>query len=514
MEQIVSALQMRQIEDKSEEFGVSKEDLMDNAGERVFKYILDKVGLAGRNIIFFAGKGNNGGDALVAAVHAYNSGAQVVVVMVEGYPKSSATQKRIEEVKALGIKTLTAQFNESEIEAALGCVDIIVDGVYGTGFKGELSVEIKLLFEKINSAVAAVFSIDIPSGIEADSGRLAKSHIHADFTLALDSAKHCHILPTSVPSCGVIEVLDISVPDKARKGNYNICSVVNRDMAINALPIRSDYDYKYSFGRVLNISGCKNYLGAAVLSSQGALWSGAGYVTLMSSDCVCSNAAMHIPEITHIQIDSTEDGCPDLIRLPSPKLLSDNTDVVLIGCGLGKSHGVYELIHHLVHNRTKPIVIDADGINALAGRISLLKEAKCPVIITPHYSELAKILGCTVSAVEENPTALASALAFSAKITVVLKGANTVVASKDRTAFIYNGANSGMSKAGSGDLLAGMIAGILAQGADCKSAAISSVYIHGEAGKNCAKKLSAHTMQPSDLKHGIGEFFLSMQNEG
>ncbi len=510
MYQIVSCEQMKYIENRTEAMGISMENLMENAGKAVYANIAEKVGFSGRKVICLCGVGNNGGDSLIVASLAHMAGAKVMVVLADEPVRSPLTLHLVEKVKELGIKIFSAKDHSTQIGSALEDVDIIIDGVYGTGFKGELPSVIDELFIAVNNSAGAVFSIDIPSGTQCDSGMAAKNSIKADFTLALDSAKLCHMLPTTKDNCGQIEVIDIGIPEKAREDNYTSPKIMNKEIAKSFMPVRNDFTHKFDFGKLVNIAGSDRYMGAAILSCQGALYSGAGYVTLISTANVCNAVASHNPEVTYIQLDSTEDKCMNLKSFNNNKLLGDYSDVVLMGCGMGKARHSYETLLWVLANRKHPLVIDADGINALSGKTPLLKDAKCPIVITPHYREMANLLGCTVSDVERDPISLAHKLAVTAEITVVLKGPNTVIAGADGSLYINCGCNSGMSKAGSGDMLAGIIAGLICQGGDPTQMAALGVYIHSQAGRLTAKRLSPFTMQPSDLKEEIGKVFLSL----
>ncbi|MEG2915797.1 MAG: NAD(P)H-hydrate epimerase, partial [Oscillospiraceae bacterium] len=333
MVEVVSSSQMKLIERNASDFGVTYEKMMENAGYSAFKMLLDKVGFASRNCIIFCGCGNNGGDGLVLARYAYDAGANVIVVLVGGYPKTEISIANMEKIKLLNIPIFSSDFNGSAITEALSNVDIIIDAVYGTGFHGSLSDNNRDLFKQINNAVAAVFSLDVPSGINCDTGESDIDCIKADFTIAFDSIKPCHIIPSSVESCGMVEIVDIGIPENARDGLYSKATIMTQAIFENLISKRDQTGNKGTFGRMINIAGSDTYPGSAVLSSMGGIASGVGYVTLLSNNSVCNTVAAHIPEATYLRLESDEYGFIKMPSLYSIIELFNKSKAIAIGCG-------------------------------------------------------------------------------------------------------------------------------------------------------------------------------------
>lgn len=512
MVEVVSSSQMKVIEKNTDELGVSYAQMMENAGYRAFETILNKVGFASRKCVIFCGSGNNGGDGLVLARYAFEAGADVTVVLVGGYPKSEIASLNMEKVKKLDIPVLSSDFNGYAINEALSNVDIIIDAIYGTGFHGLLSANDKIFFKQINDAVAAIFSLDIPSGVNCDSGEFDDDCINADFTITFDSTKPCHIIPSSAEKCGEVEVVDIGIPEIARKGLFANTTIITDAIFKDIIPIREQNGHKGTFGKVVNISGSNMYMGASVLSCLGSICSGAGYVTLISGMNVCKNTATHIPEITYLYLDTDEYGFIKLPKIFNVINILDKAQAIAIGCGLGKAGDLSRFIGDLIEMQKNPVIIDADGINSLCGNIDILSKAKCPVIITPHPGEMARLLECSIEEVENDRYKKAIETAVRYGITVVLKGHNTLVALPNGEMFVNCTGNSGLSKAGSGDILTGVIAGFCAQGIPVDKAAIAGVYIHGLAAERCSKRLSQHSMRPSDIIYDMGTIFNELEN--
>lgn len=513
MVEVVSILQMKAIEQAADKLGLSYEQMMENAGYAAFKNIDSKIGLASRKCAVFCGKGNNGGDGLVLARYASEAGADVTVILTEGYPQTENALKNIEKIKQMEIPILSTDFNTSAINDRLSDIDVIIDAIYGTGYRGHLSEKDKKVFRQINNAVAAIFSLDVPSGMNGDTGEYDEDCVQADFTITFDSTKPCHIIPQSSEKCGQVEVVDIGVPEEVRKGLFFRAGIITEAMFKEALPERTDSGHKGTFGHVINIAGSIPYRGAAILSSKAAAVSGAGYVTLMSVPEVCNALAVYMPEITYIQQDKDENG---FIKFPKFSSVMDKfgkANVISVGCGMGKPKERVSFISDLIQLQENPVVLDADGLNALIGNSEILGRARCPIVITPHPGEMARLLGVTTEEVEKNRYQTAYTTAFKYGITVVLKGHNTIIATPDGDVLINCTGNSGLSKAGSGDVLTGLIAGFIAQGMNIKDACVAAVYMHGKAAEECGKRLSKHSMQPSDLFADISKMFNEIENK-
>jgi len=495
---------MKQIEDKSLLYELTYYRLMENAGSAAAAFIRRTFDVEGLSCIIFCGRGNNGGDGLVVARKLAESGARVLIVFVDGMPRSKEAQAMYSMVELMELpvcKDFDAAYDQ--LMSLVAQADIVVDAVYGTGFRGQLDQRQALVCSLINSAIAAIISLDVPSGVECDTGRAASGAVKADFTVVFDSYKPLHIQQAAADFCGLVELVDIGVPPEAKEGVGREFLTVDTTQVLALLPPRLADSHKGTFGWLLNIAGSACYRGAAALSTMAALRAGAGRVTLASTELVCQNAAGHILESIFLPLPSTSQGTISRDAVTTLCDAMPTATAVLVGCGLGDTADSAALLSSVLQNAVCPVVVDADGLNALAGNIHLLSEKKAPVVLTPHPGEMARLLGVSTEEVQGNRHGAALHLAENHGVIVVLKGHETVVASPDGTVVLGSTGNAGLAKAGSGDLLAGMIGGLLAQGMEPRDAAVCAVHLHGLAADLTAQRLSQRTMLPSDILEDI-----------
>jgi NAD(P)H-hydrate epimerase len=491
---------MRQVEAEAAKYGMSAHRLMENAGRAAAAFIRRTFEPQGLNCMIFCGVGNNGGDGLVVARKLIESGANVLVALVGGKPRSEEARAMYETVGMMGMPVL---FFEQDYERTLGVLekaDIVVDAIYGTGFRGELDTWAERACVAINGAIAAVVSLDIPTGVECDTGRVADGAVNADFTVAFDSKKPAHVLPSSKPSCGEVEVADIGIPGEARKSVDGLVGDISTASVIKSLPKRAENSHKGSYGKLLVVAGSGRYRGAAALAVSAALRCGAGLVTLASVRPVIDAASAKLYECVYAELPNND---KDIIlaerSIPLLREGLGDATAALFGCGVGLGQEAEKLLKFLVREARCPLVIDADGINALAANINILEEASAPVILTPHPGEMARLTGKTVAEIEQGRAECALTFAQEHDAHVVLKGPETVIASPQGMFLVNRTGNAGLAKAGSGDVLAGMIAAFAAQGLTPMAAAAAGVNLHGLAADEAAAELSQYAMLPSDL---------------
>lgn len=454
-------------------------ELMGIAGSKAGEIITQKFSVAGKKIAVVCGIGNNGGDGFCIADYLYCRGANVTVIIPLGKP---ATESAVHYFKKLRFIETADTFDPKQN------YDIIIDALFGIGFNRAPDNNVTQLFENINSSPAIKVSIDIPSGVDCDTGEIYTSAVKADLTITFIALKPCFVLPEGSDYCGEVVVADIGVKPVGH-------SYLTLEKPV--FPKRHHNSHKGTFGTALMINGSYGMAGAAMLSAKAALRSGLGIAKCVLCDGIYSAFTCYLPEAVCLPVKQTENGTlPDNIDI---SVFCENCSAILFGCGVGKGENIRKILEQILKNTNLPTVIDADGINALSLGIDILKESKTPVILTPHPGEMARILRVTTAEVEQNRVKAARDFAKEYGCVVVLKGANTIIASPDGEIFFNTNGNPGMATGGSGDVLSGITVSLLAQGFSPLEAAKAAVYLHGEAGDKAALKYGERQMLPSDI---------------
>ncbi len=468
---------------KSEESAVesgafSFRELMYRAGCAAADAVTKKYGCQGKKIAVMCGNGNNGGDGFVAAGKFYENGADVTLILPLGAPKTE------DAVYFFG------KLNNIKIADGLtDSYDIIVDAVFGIGLNRKMSDEINLLLGKANTLKAKRIAIDVPSGVETDSGQILGTVFDADLTVTFIALKPCLLLPPASDYCGETVVADIGVKPVNRK-----YSVIKSPV----FPKRRRNSHKGTYGTALLFCGSYGMAGAAIMSCKAALRSGTGIAKCVICDGIYQAFTCSVPEAVCIPVKQDLNGMfdPDDIDLNS---VFEKASAVLFGCGTGAGNSTLELLDRIIDSSKIPILLDADGINLLASNIDILRKSKAPVIITPHPAEMGRLCGKSTAEIEADRVAAAGEFAVKYGCTVVLKGGNTIVASKDGEISFNILGNPGMAKGGCGDVLSGIIVSLLAQGFSAKQAAEGGVYLHSLAGDKAALKKGQRAVLPSDI---------------
>ena len=479
---LVNSMQMRSLDSSAVSLGIDSCVLMENAA----------VGLAAevvkanpRSVLIFTGKGQNAGDGFACARHLYNKGIHTEIIMLAPPEAlSGSALKNYEIDAAIGIK-MSLFSNEENYTA-----DVFVDCILGIGFKDEISGDYKSAVEKINSAAAYVIAADIPSGVSADTGKIGGKCVKADKTVTFGYPKLGLYSPLSIDFVGEVVVCDISIPRDMPQINFvNTYLLTSEDIC---LPRPSRAAHKGTNGRVAIAGGSDGMIGAVLLAQDAALHSGAGLVTCLVPERL---TRLFMARIKCSMAEPIEDS--DFSKY----------DSVLIGNGLGTSVGAYSILQKAVKTSAKTLVIDADGINLLANNPDILKNKSCEIILTPHPLEFARLCRRDVNEVIENRVNLAAKFAKEYGVTVVLKGAYTVVASHEGKTYTNTTGNEGMAKGGSGDVLAGIAAGLAPRYESPFDAALAAVYIHGLAGDTAAEKSGKISMTAEDIANNIPDAF-------
>lgn len=485
---LVTPKQMKLLEATSDQSGTSYKQLMLNAGNMLSKLILNHCNGVNKKVLFLCGNGNNAGDCFVSAKNICND-VDVTIAMLCGSPKTELSNSTFLDIPD-NVSILHSV--DSIIEAVSNC-DVLCDGIFGTGFHGELPQDIqKILTTKRKAYTIAV---DVPSGVDCLTGRVSKGTLKADTTITFAYAKVGINIYPAKEYCGNIVPVDIGISntDYINSIEYPI-TLLTKDCV--TLPNRAEDGNKGTFGRLLHITGSKTMKGACIMASKSALRSGVGLLTVCTEDYSIMPIAMPEP----IYINRTKEDISNSLK---------KSTAVLIGCGLGTSSKAMELLKYVIYNAKCPIVIDADGINLLSTCIDIIKDAHSSIVLTPHPLEFSRLTGMSVEEVQANRLTLAKEFANKYNCTLVLKGANTIIADNS-CAYIDSTANSGMAKGGSGDVLAGIVSSLLAQGMSPLQACNLGVYIHSKAGILCAKEYSKYSMQPTDLIEQLPNVFKSL----
>ena len=555
---IVSPKQMSHLEERSEKLGVSKKQLMENAGKALAEAIDNycrrdpSVPAEEKSIVFLAGKGNNGGDCFAAANILVYRGYKITIINVGGQPSTDLAKEmflrlpkeRIEFIDGYRSESVEAAIEAAELDymtipqtkelddlarkkdrnplenillqekrrmslvkSAVICANVVVDGVYGTGFHGQLDKNIAGIFSIGTSAYR--IAVDVPSGGNSSVGTVAFGAFEADETVTFGFLKTGMTQYPLRKYCGKMTVADIGLPRNALdilEGDRKYYRIERTHLA--SFPLRRERDsYKGTFGTVLVIAGSSSMRGAAAFAALGALRSGAGLVRVASVEKCIDSIAPLVPEATYIELESDDYG---YMLFDSSKNAvqeaMDKANAIVIGCGMGVTPDTIEMTRFVLANAKCPVIVDADGINCIASDIDILLGKKSEVIITPHVGEMARLLNCENSMIRDNRIVAAEKYAEKYGITVVLKGAGTLIANSRMTASNHTG-NAGMAVGGSGDVLAGIIGSIAAQGCSVYDSACAGVYIHGLAGDAAAEKLGMEAMLPRDIIDCISDSY-------
>ena len=452
--------------------------LMYKAGTVFADRLAKRYNIIGRKITVVCGKGNNGGDGLVIASRLSHLGADVSLVFPLGIPNTETAKPYLSTLDKIKVSP----------EIPANC-DILIDALFGIGLSRALEGEAAETVKLMNICEAIKVSVDVPSGVDCDAEFVSKAVFKADFTATFIALKPCFVMPYTSEYCGEYEVLDIGA--KVTEYSY----LINPEPTFRKRPKNS---HKGTFGTALFITGSYGMCGAQILSVKSAFALGVGMCRAFVCDKNYTAFTTSIPEAVTIPVPTSIIGTPQIAEKQlATELLRSNA--VLIGCGLGDNGETFDILKKTLELSTVPTVIDADGINALAKDISILHKTQAPTVITPHPKEMSRLIHKGVEEIERNRIHYAKSFAATYGCVVVLKGANTVIASPDGRVFINTSGNSGLAVAGSGDVLSGMIVSRLAQGETPLAAALSSVYLHGKAGDNAAKTIGQAPLLPTDV---------------
>lgn len=508
--------QMRSIDRRTiEDCGVSGYELMERAGCRVAEAAKQLLGgVAGKAIAVACGKGNNGGDGFVATRYLHLWGASVSCHALAGRTAVSGDAARhLERLEEAG---LSPDFRP---DGPLGLSDrpaaLIIDALLGTGTQGPPRDPYGAAISEINLSPSPVLSVDTPSGLAPGCGypqtrpSAEWTCVLADHTLAIGLMKVDLATFPGRSWCGGVEVADIGFPDRAVEAEGLYLAMPERGEMAGLIPVHLPDDHKGSRGRVAIVAGSAGMAGAATLASRAALRGGAGMVMLGTPESLVDALAARHTEVMLRGLPETAGGSLSLAAEPDIESLLAWADVLAIGPGLTRHEETTSLVRRVVANSERPVVIDADGVNAFSDHAGDLSGARPEVIMTPHAFELSRLTDMAVEEIEADRVAAARRTAGSLQVTLVLKGAGSLVASPCGKVSVNPTGNPGMATAGSGDVLTGVIAALLGQGLCAWDAARLGVYLHGLAGDLGAEAVGTHSLVAGDLIDHLPGAFLN-----
>ncbi|MEW9670300.1 NAD(P)H-hydrate dehydratase [Ammoniphilus sp. 3BR4] len=479
---LVNAQQMREIDRFAmEEVGIPGIILMEAAGQAVAKAVEERW--ADARIVILAGHGNNGGDAFVVSRHLQNKGFQVLTWFAGSQEKFSE-DAYIAFGALIGSRYALKQLNElnwKEFTADLKWADLIVDGLLGTGVQGPPREPMGRIIQEVNrQEQAKVIAIDIPSGVNADTGAVEGEAVQADLTVTFAYPKWGQYLFPGAAYCGELLVKDISIPNWVGEQIASSARVLDEKGMASLIPNRTRHSHKGTYGHVLIISGCHSYVGAPALASIGALRSGSGMVTLAIPKTIQPMVAGKVAEPVYWLWPETE----GYFSKNSWKLLTERKgryDFTIVGPGIGQAPGS-EWLEQIVRHTAGPLLLDADALNLLAKDLRMIQRRE-QVVITPHPGEMARLAGISVQQVEAQRPHVARQFAVDHQVYVVLKGTYPIIATPQGELFVSPRGSSSLAKGGSGDVLSGMIGSFVNQTGNMLSGILLGVYLHGMSGE-------------------------------
>lgn len=509
---IVTAAEMREIDRAtSEKFGVASLTLMENAGAAV----AERVGIFQRDkekIVVVCGKGNNGGDGFVAARLLHEKGKPVLVILLAD-PADLKGDAAVMYRKLPMAPTIVRSSDElkSERVRELFSADVFVDAILGTGFKPPVSGLYADAIAAINASNATVIAVDIPSGADADAmGPQQGTIARADEIVTFTAPRPAHVF--SLLTEGPTYVSNIGSPEKAIVSSLHLNLIHARDFAsmIGPRPTESN---KGSYGHVLIVGGSVGKAGSVAMAGMAALRAGAGLSTVATAESALPTVAGFYPELMTEPLPETDAGTISTSAGVRIEELLKSMSVIAIGPGISRDPHTATLVRSLVAHHKTPMVVDADGLNAFEGHTNELNGNGKTLVITPHPGEMARLVGYSIADVQKDRLGVARRFAREHELIVVLKGHRTLVVQPDGEAWVNTSGNPGMATGGTGDILTGMVAAMLAQEKRAQGskssllAVCAAVHLHGLAGDVMRDRLGEHSLVATDLLQGLPDAF-------
>ena len=504
---VLSAENMKKAEESAVANGCDYYTLMEKAGTECARVIATED--KSEKITVLCGKGRNGGDGFVIARKLCEYGfGNVFVVLVNGEPTDELCVQMYEEMKKypVNVTCLTEEMQSSVFH--IKTAGVIVEAIFGIGFRGSLSGNSEIAVCEANKNLTAKkYAIDIPAGLPADGEFCDELYFTTDVTLTMIALKPVQVLKPVCLLCGKTFVMDIGVRDDILEPFAEKYISLTAEEAVKNIKKRKYDSHKGCFGNVLTICGSRNMTGCVYLCNQAAVEIGAGLVTAAFPEGIYGTVTGKLNEPLMLPLKENKDG---RIKTDAKTLYKklEKSDVVAVGCGIGVDNDTKELVRFLIENCKTTLILDADALNCIASQPQILKNAQCDIIITPHPGEMARITGSTVPADDKGRIRVACEIAETYSVTVLLKGANTVIAGKDGRVAINTTGNPSMARGGSGDVLTGLIAGLIPQCSDVFSAVCTAAYIHGAAADYLAGNHGMLSATPTRIIENIHKCFM------
>jgi NAD(P)H-hydrate epimerase len=499
--------------------------LMERAGEAVAR-VASSLTEDGECVLILAGKGNNGGDGYAAALLLERSHRVTVCDVFSAGQASDAGKHFLSACKARGINIIDG--SSKELDGLISGASLIIDAVFGTGFRGALSEDLSLLADKVNSSSAEVLAVDLPLGVNADTGECDPHTVRAEATVALCLKKPAHLSYPAKEYMGAVSLFSLELDEYIADFDAGYYSF-DQALAVEALPKRDATSNKGSFGKTVHITGSEKYRGAAHLALEASLRSGVGITYHIGAEELNYELRAKFPEAIYISenelycrlCEQNKTGENATRPLPSEEKCHESikkeTDLadpvaaivgrygsVLVGSGSGVSEKLCELIEALVLTEGAPLVLDADGLNSIAAYSTpeIFKRARRKIILTPHPLELSRLFGYNTEYINAHRLPLAKSISAEYGVILLLKGAGTVITDGEHT-YLNESGSTALAKGGSGDALAGVVAAFAAYQEDLTRATALAAYLHGRAADTLSAELSEFGVTPSDLPREI-----------
>ena len=492
-----------------ETYGIVESLLMENAGLAAYSVLYKELGVKGKTFLVFCGIGNNGGDGFVVArkIHSNGGLAKVFILGDPGRYNGSA-KMNLDIIATMPIEIRTID-SAASVKSDIDQSDGIVDAIFGTGLAREVSGLYAEIIDAINARAKTTLSLDIPSGVNGDTGKIMGTAVQADYTVSFGLPKRGNLLLPGYDLGGELKVTHISFPP-ALYTSQDIKVEVN---ITPELPARYTDGHKGDFGEALFIAGAAGYFGAPYFAALSFLKAGGGYSRLASPETITPFIANKGSEIVFIPQRQTRSGSISYDNKDALLKISEKMDMVVMGPGLSLNEETSQLVRELAQTIEKPLLIDGDGITAICKDLDIIKKRSAPTILTPHLGEMSSITGTTVREIDEDKIGILQTTAKELGAIIVLKGAHTLIGYPDERVFINVSGNSGMATAGSGDVLTGTIAAMFGLGLDIFDAVRKGVYIHGVSGDLASVDNGEDGMTAQDILEHLPRAVL-MDREG
>ena len=521
MQRVVTAEEMRRCDGVTiKGYGVPGLLLMENAGRGIVEIIKQEYfPLSSKHILIVCGKGNNGGDGFVIARLLSASGARISILLAAAPSQFTGDARTnfliLQKYSKKSNGRITLQRYSKQVLTRILQPDLIVDALFGTGFTGTARQPFVDIIDWMNRQQIPIIAVDIPSGVNGSSGVVGNVAVRATITATLGCFKTGLLCNQGRALAGSVHLVDIGIPAMVLAERRLQTALVESSDVQRVLPRRTVHAHKYSVGKILVLAGSKGLTGAASMCAVSALRAGAGAVMLGTPEPIYPILAKKMTEVMTFPLPSTDEGTVSLAAFESIREKITWADVLVLGPGLSQNPETQQLILKILMEYRGKVLLDADGLNAVAVHgVSKLRSVRSEIILTPHVGECARLTGLKSTEVEQHRLNIARDLSRRVRGTVVLKGVPTVTASHDGALVLNCTGNRGMATAGAGDVLSGIIAGLWAQGMSGTAAAWAGVFLHGRSGDLAAHKLGERSLMAHDLMEYLPAAFQSIEMSG